>query len=189
MNHVMLHTPDTALWHALIGEAQAITGYTLDSETEGYLVTTLMRFIGKMNRGETQHNSAMNFLDEFMDTGRIRYGSMRDVADQCLLFAGLFPDYAGQKKLPIDHFIDLGRGTYAELAAGQNNNVYAHLCRDFVKLMDILQSLRELDDGHSCLEPMQAYDLWVRTGSQSAIKSLERFSGSRPVFHDAHTIH
>lgn len=185
----MLHTRDTALWHALVGEAQAMTGYTLDTETEGYLVTTLMRFIGKMNRGEVEHDSGMNFLDEFMETGRIQSGSMQDIADQCLLFAGLFPDYAGQKKLPINHFIDLGRGTYAELAGRHSDTLYACLSRDFVKLVDILQSLREMDDGIQCLDPMQAYDLWERTGSRNAARTLSGQRGAIPVVNHSSTVH
>ncbi len=189
MSQMMLHTRDTALWHALVGEAEAITGYTLDTETEGYLVTTLMRFIGKMNRGEVEHESGMNFLDEFMETGRIQSGSMQDIADQCLLFAGLFPDYAGEKRLPINHFIDLGRGTYAQLASHSSDGLYACLSRDFIKMVDILQSLRELDEGTNCLDPMQAYDLWSRTGSRNAMRTLAGLGGSFPITHDSHTVH
>jgi len=185
----MLHTPDTALWHALIGEAQAVAGYTLGQETEGYLVTTLMRFMGNVGQGAPEHNSSMDLLDDFLDSGRIQYGNMQDVADQCLLFAGLFPDYAGQKQISINYFVELGQGTYAELAAGKYDNVYANMSRDFVKLMDILQSLREIDDGYSCLEPIQAHELWAGTGSQNAKKTLERMTGSTFIVHGTNSIH
>ena len=189
MSHVMLHTPDTALWHALVGEAQAVAGYTLAQETESYLVTTLMRFIGNMSQSTNEHNHSMDMLDDFLDTGRIRYGNMQEVADQCLIFAGLFPDYAGQKQISINYFVELGQGTYAELAAGKADNVYAQMSRDFVKLMDVLQSLREIDDGYSCLDPMQAHELWTGTGSQNARKTLEKISGSTLIVHGTNSIH
>ena len=189
MSHVTLHTPDTALWHALVGEAQAVTGYTLDQETEAYLVTTLMRFIGNINQTNREHNSSMDRLDEFMDTGKIRYENMQDIADQCLIFAGLFPDYAGQKQISINYFVELGQGTYLELAAGNFDNVYAHMSRDFVKLMDVLQSLREIDDGHSCLQPIQAHELWTSTGSQNAKKTLEKITDSSFIVHGTNSIH
>lgn len=189
MTHVALHTPDTALWHALVGEAEAASGCTLGSETEGYLVTTLMRFLGKMGNGSEKHHASMDLLDDFLDTGRLRYGNIQEVADQCLIYAGLFPDYADQKKLPINHFVELGRGAYAELAGSSKDNLYAKLSHDFVKLIDVLQSLRELDDGYCCLAPMQAYELWASTGSRNAKKALESFTGSVPVRQDIYTIH
>ncbi len=189
MSHITLHTPDTALWHALVSEAQATTGYTLEQETEGYLVTTLMRFIGNMDQQTREHNDSMGMLDDFIDTGTIRYENMQDVADQCLIFAGLFPDYAGQKQVSINYFVELGKGTYSKLAAGSFDNVYAHMSRDFVKLMDVLQSLREIDDGYSCLEPMQAHELWAGTGSQNAKKTLEKITGSTFIVHGTNSIH
>lgn len=189
MSHVMLHTPDTALWHALVGEAQAVAGYTLAQETESYLVTTLMRFMGNMEQNARKHTDSMGLLDDFMDTGKIRYGNMQDVADQCLIFAGLFPDYAGQKQISLNYFVELGQGTYAELAAGKPDNVYAHMSRDFVKLMDVLQSLREIDDGYSCLDPIQAHELWAGTGSHNARKTLENMSGSTFIVHGTNSIH
>lgn len=188
MRHVTLHTSDTALWHALVGEAQAASGFTLGEETEGYLVRTLMRFIGQMGKSNDKHHDAMDLLDDFLKTGRIRYGNIQEVADQCLIYAGLFPDYAEHKKLPINHFVELGRGAYAELSGGKNDNIYAQLSHEFVKLMDVLQSLRELDDGFCCLAPLQAYELWAGTGSRNAKKSLENFTGSIPVMTHSHTI-
>lgn len=188
MSHVMLHTPDTALWHALVGEAQAAAGYTLDEETEGYLVTTLMRFMGNMSHNSDQNNST-DLLEDFLESGVIKYGSMQDVADQCLIFAGLFPDYAGQKQISINYFVELGKGTYSELAAGKFDNVYAHMSRDFVKLMDVLQNLREIDDGYSCLDPIQAHELWTGTGSKNAKRTLEKISGSTFIVHGSNTVH
>ena len=189
MTHVTLHTPDTTFWHALVSEAQATSGYTLDQETEGYLVTTLMRFIGNMDQQAGEHNHSMDMLDDFMDTGKIRYENMQDVADQCLIFAGLFPDYASQKQISINYFVELGQGTYSKLAAGNFDNVYAHMSRDFVKLMDVLQNLREIDDGYSCLEPMQAHELWAGTGSLNAKKTLEKITGSTFIVHGTNSIH
>ncbi len=191
MSHVMLHTPDTALWHALVGEAQAAAGCMLDQETEGYLVTTLVRFIGNMGQGQEnqKQNNSMGLLDDFLDTGQIHYGNMQEVADQCLILAGLLPDYAGQKQISINYFVELGQGTYAKLAAGDFDNVYAHMSRDFVKLMDVLQNLREIDDGRSCLEPMQAHELWTSVGSKNAKKTLDKISSSALFMHGTDSIH
>ncbi len=189
MSYVMLHTPDTALWHALIGEAQAASGHTLGQETEGYLVTTLMRFIGNMGQTPREHTNAMELLEDFLESGRIQHGRMQDVADQCLIFAGLFPDYAEQKQISINYFVELGKGTYAELARNRHDTVYAHLSRDFVKLMDVLQNLRQLDDGYCCLDPLQAHELWSATGSRNAKKVLERMTGSSLIMQGDNAIH
>lgn len=42
-------------------------------------------------------------------TGRVRDERLRDVADQCLILAGLFPGLARRRVSPT-YFIDLGRG-------------------------------------------------------------------------------
>ena len=127
---------------------------------------------------------ALDYLNNTATDGRTRNERLRDVGDQCLLFSGLFPKQAERRLVKVSYFVDLGRSAYQQLsdASGQEaSEIYAGLSKDFVPLMDILQTMRELKGNYSNLTPLHAFELWNDTGSQHAYKIIQAYTDAFPV--------
>ena len=72
-------------------------------------------------------------------------------------------------------------GKYLDSAiSNSSNDLYDLLAKQFVTLMDILQSIRHYADEFPDLLPMQAYDLWNEAGSRRALKVLQSYSRALP---------
>lgn len=162
MTSLVLNTSSTAQWHDLVKDAQQITKNTLNEALESYLVFLLMRFISKPEIASTI--LALDYLNSLIETKRKRQEQLRDIGDQCLLFSGLFPQRAEKKRVKISYFVHLGQNAYSELA--HTDQLYSELSYRFVELMDTLYAMRKLGDNHPELSPLQAYDLWLDTGSK-----------------------
>jgi hypothetical protein len=185
MSRFVLHTSETAHWYALVSEAEASARCALAKETESYLVLTLMR----MTQGPALGRKclAMSYLEGIFKQGRQRVESLREVGDQCLILAGLFPDHARRRSVPVSYYVRLGQRAYGELAA--HDNLFGQLSQAFVSLMDILQNIRESDDGQRCLDPLEAHDLWFATGSHHAYSILREATRALPATRLTHRIH
>lgn len=162
-----LHTRDTAHWRALVTAAESRADCCLDAELEGYLVMVLLRYARSPNR-----------LDEraIADLGAVAAGAwpeqLREVGDKCLVFTGLLPEEAGRAGMPVSYFVEMGRAAYRQLAEHSGDPLYRRLSEAFVALMDVLQAMRYLDDGHRSVDLLALYDLWQETGSQHAYRVL-----------------
>jgi hypothetical protein len=55
--------------------------------------------------------------------------------------------------------------------------------------VDVLQNMRDIDDGRRCLDPMQAHELWSQTGSRHALKVLRETTLAVPAPKTATQIH
>jgi len=185
MSRFVLHTTETAHWHALVNEAEATAHCTLSKETESYLVFTLMRFTQRTTLG--LYCLALAYLDGLSKLGMQRYESLREVGDQCLLLAGLFPEYAQRYSVPVSYFVRVGQSAYDELAV--QDNLFGQLSQAFVNLMDVLQNMRELGEGRRCLDPLQAHELWFTTGSRHAYSILKEATQAVPATRLTHHIH
>ena len=64
------------------------------------------------------------------------------IGDQCLLVAGLFPENAIGKGIPVAYFVQVGRNAYREYAARYGSDLHALLGDEFVLAMDTLQTVR-----------------------------------------------
>lgn len=187
MSRYELHTADTARWHALVSEAEAAAHCCLEREVESYLVFMLMRYIGRPELLRT--TPSVEHLERITQRNGARVEGLRDIGDQCLIFAGLFPEYAATRSVPISYFVQLGRGAYRELGQSGNSEIFARLGDDFVQIMDVLQTMREIDDGRPCLDPLSAYQLWHDTGSPHAWRLLKRTTHALPGGSVAGQIH
>jgi hypothetical protein len=169
MSSYAVHTDDSARWYALLTEAKAETKSCVGQELEAYLVFMLLRYVG---RPELAHRCLANeYLECLLRTGEMRHDNLRDVGDQCLLFAGLFPEFAERQQVAVSNFVRLGASAYRRLAE-DGDPLFLALSNEFVGVMDLLQTMREIGDGYPCLDPITAHQLWQDTGSMHAWRIL-----------------
>lgn len=160
-----------SLWRKVLKDAQQHCSVVLDSELEAYLVSLLTRYTNKPDISKQVFARA--FLQAMQHQDSLRNHSLQQVGDQCLIFAGLFPQRAKRKLIKIDYFIDLGRSAYSAVT-GTAADLFNVLALEFVMLMDVLQSIRNDE-----LMPMDAYEQWELVGSQRALRILNAYSESR----------
>jgi hypothetical protein len=94
----ILHGPTPlAEWQALVEEAKHRNSYPINEDIESYLVFLLMRF---SEHPEIVHSIlATDFLESFERLKMERLALLKNVGDQCLLFAGLFPGRAQKRRV------------------------------------------------------------------------------------------
>ncbi len=164
----------TAQWNQLVVEAEEATQIELDEELESYLVFLLMRYHDQPQLANII--VATEYLEGTLQTGELRRNRMRDVGDHCLLYSGLFPRNARRRNVPVDYYIDLGRGAYRNLAEDEQfglATVFTKLATHFVALMDTLQALRSMSLESPLLDPLSAMELWQKSGSRYAASQIE----------------
>ena len=174
----------TAQWYALITDAQSANGIQLDTPLESYLVHTLIHYT------QRPEIAARIFAIDYMlaqhEQGQIRSTQLRELADQCLLYAGLFPQYARQRHVRVSYYVNIGRSAYSDLAAGEHDwsEVFAEISEQFVTLMDTLLAIHQIDDPQNPdypLDPLLALQTWQDTQSQQALKILQQQTGTRNI--------
>lgn len=172
---IMLHTPDTAHWRALVTAAEASVKSCLEDELESYLVMVLVRHAGTTKpwapRGKIE--SAHGDEPESIEV-------LREVGDRCLVIAGLLAEEAADIGVPVSYFVDTGRRAYRELAGRTRNPLFNRLSDRFVAIMDVLQIMRTLDERELAVDLFSAYDQWQDTGSQHAFRLLRAATGALP---------
>lgn len=173
METLILHPTALAQWKALVGEAENLSSITLTEELESYLVFLLMRF--SLHPEMAQSILATEFLESLKKIKMLKQESLRDVGDKCLLFAGLFPGNARRRRVRISYYVNLGQRAYGSLSDSYFNTLaklFSDLSDQFVELMDILHSMRELTGEQKMLDLLQAEELWCDTKSQHALNTL-----------------
>ncbi len=187
MPYQELHIPATAGWRALLTHAQHAAGVQLSPAVEGHLVSLLFRYVGADITPVDLENGLLDRLDRITNVDSSKASV---VGDQCLLFAGLIPEHVIRKGLPVSYFVELGRNSYAEFSSRQRNELYDSLAREFVRAMDILQTLRVLQSGATCIDGLNAYTLWHELGSSHGWRVLRSLSTSLPAScSTSHMIH
>jgi len=179
-----LKTGVAAQWHDLVTDAQSETGISLALPVESYLVNTLIHYTQRTDI--TAKTFAIEYLQLQQEQGKVRSDKLRELADQCLLYAGLFPQYAKRRNLNISYYVDLGRSAYFDLSHSDNSwaIIFAQLCENFVSLMDTLLAIHHIDNPFSLdyiLAPEQALDTWQRTQSSHAFKLFKQQTQSENI--------
>jgi len=171
--NILTNSTSTALWHEIIHEAEATCRITLKEDIESYLVFLLMRY---MNKPEfLKQIIALEFLEGVNSKSAKQRLTLQEVGDKCLLFAGLYPKIADKKLVKISYFVNLGQACYVQISE-KSNDLYEGLGRQFVSLMDVLQSIRQYTKHCPDLLPIQAYELWSDTGSHRALSILKQYT-------------
>lgn len=169
-------------WLTLVSQAKISTGSIISEQAENYLIGLLTHFSAKpltMARA-----LAFDFLSDPAMQAKSLAEQLKGIGDHCLLFAGLFPHYAERRKIRLGQMVELGQHAYRQLhesAPFEHGGQYADLAREFVTLMDLLHSIRELRDGRARLSPLHAFDLWSDTGSRHALRVIRSFTDATPI--------
>ncbi len=182
MSKLVVQPTSTAQWHDLVSEAEAASGCLLDQDIESYLVFLLMRFTNRPHM--VSRVLGLDYLRAGSAGKHLNQEKLRDVGDHCLLFSGLFPHHAEKRLVKISYFVDLGRVAYhqvAELTSNLMGETYAGLSREFVSMMDVLQTMRTLRGKGKPLGPLHAFELWQDTGSRHALKTIKAATDACPV--------
>lgn len=179
MNTLVVEQSATFQWYRLIGEARKASFIHLTEEVESYLVFLLMRF---MNDPEIAKSVLSIEYFEGLSENHFQQRQMllQNVGDKCLLMAGLFPARAQKRRVRISYFVRLGQNAYTILGhlASQKGAavLYDALSQQFVPMMDILQTTRELDNQKfPQLTALEAHELWSDTHSAHALKALKQY--------------
>lgn len=161
----------TEQWQVLVRDAARGARRRLGPEVEGYLVRLLVRVA---SRPELIPRVPPATLAKSRVREDWRSDRLRDVGDQCLLFAGLFPDQAARPQLPMSYFVNLGCSAYQLLggAPGRRGALYRALAHRFSAVTDVLRALRSLVPQRALPDPLDAYELWDGTGSPGARRLL-----------------
>lgn len=170
-----------AQWRLLLSRAEALTGHVLDQDSGDYLVQLLIRVAT-----HPELLSGLLSLDRLtpQPAGRSRLEYLQGIGDQCLLFAGLFPDQVAERMVRLSYFASLGRTAYQqahELAAGDASSPYARLASDFLTVVELLHAMHELGEDGAELTPLHAFELWDDTGSDRALRYIRSLTSAIPV--------
>lgn len=178
MQTIDIHLTEMAGWRALLARAQFAAKIDLHPSLEEHLISVLFRTTRNPERNYTfyaavpQQNATEQNAEELED--------LRLVGDQCLMFAGLFPEQAIARNLPISYFVKVGQAAYQQYWDHMGDPLFGMLAEFFVDVMDVLQTLRELDRNKSYIDPLNAYQLWRDTGSAQAWNVLRRSTRALP---------
>lgn len=183
MTRLILEPTSTAAWLKLISEAEKNSGFYIQETLESYLVFLLQRFTNKPEISNTI--VAIDYLHSNAEISATQQQELREVADKCLLLSGFFPEVATKRQVDVSYFVHLGKNSYYHLSLllKQHNSLadlYHELCEYFVKLMDLLQCIRELGSDQLLLSPLQAENLWREAGSKHALEVLQKYSDAIP---------
>lgn len=184
MDKIVTNSTSTTQWQDLVTEASQTCRISLTEDIESYLVFLLMRF--SCSPQIASKVMALEFLETLNSNGVQKSQALRDVGDQCLLYSGLFPGRARRRRVRVSYYVNIGKSAYlslAEFGRKSENNLFTNLANSFVPLMDILQSMREVNNKTVCLDLVQAEELWTDTGSTHALETVKAFSKSKaPIF-------
>lgn len=171
MHELILEPTMQASWHRLVTEAEERGDCRLDEDSESYLVFLLMRYLQRPDL--VRSILALRFLRAANASGRAGIEQMQDVGDQCLLYAGFYPEQAARRRVSVSYFINLGRTAYDTVASRRERataKLFHELAETFVGLMDVLHTIRDINPPQ--LAPLEMHELAVTTGSRSARRQL-----------------
>jgi hypothetical protein len=179
MNPIVTGESSTQLWHDLVREGEDRAHARLPEDLESYLVFTLMRHLG--DAPLAHRVMALELLEALVKDGRQRQDDLRDVGDRCLLIAGLYPDLAKRRRVPLRYFLELGSGAYdtlsqelrAALAA-----LYAQLARAFSDLVRVLLEVRRLSGDWHGPDAIARYELCLSGRTVDPVAAAAEFDGA-----------
>lgn len=179
MEKVLDASTSTTQWQNLVIEASQACNITLTEELESYLVFLLMRFTATPQMANKV--MGVEFLTSINCSGSLRPIALRDVGDQCLLYSGLFPGRARRRRVRVSYYVNIGKSAYFSLANTSKYSdidLFTTLSNKFVPLMDILQTMREINNNSTTLDALLAEEIWHDTGSEHALQTLQQFTVS-----------
>ncbi len=185
MRNLSLQPNATAEWHNLVCEAEQATTTFLEDDIEHYLVLLLLRFTDQP--AVISSILGLDFLEGCQQASPQQHGLLRDVADKCLLFTGLFPGFAEKRRVSLGYFVSLGRSAYDSLTILPEKawlGPYSGLCQDFLTITTVLQGMREIASDAHQMSYLHAFEMWQMTASASARQRVDKYMGKDSILVD-----
>jgi len=175
-----LYTRETAGWYALINRAQAESNSYFHKDVEDYLVH-LLAYVDSELTNVHYRSSEANGLFPYTPKQQ-RLAKIKNIGEQCLLIAGLFPDHANLTGIPLLFMMERGYSAYRELAdATPEVSLYSNIADNYGKVIDLLQNLGEMCGDYHKLDLIQAVELWQETGSRHGWNMIKKNIGAFPA--------
>ncbi len=186
MNQLVIEPSETSQWYRLVLDAEEVTQQQLSEELENYLVLTLSRFSQRPEMVNTIF--ALSYLNGVGASGKERYIRLRDIGDQCLLFAGFFPEQAEKRLVSFGYFVELGRAAYYEIANAQREEsaeLFGQLVLNYVDVLRVLHAIRGMD-AEKEMSPLLAMEIWQRTKNRDMLSIVNKTTGATPWASDSY---
>ena len=199
-----IRTTESAVWHALLTKSQVISSIQLPEAIETYLSRLVIRAM--MIESQTKFTSAGNsecheqmdrlkggFADDFGDEeayadSESAEGELHMLGDECLVLAGLMPERAIREQIPVSYFVSMAFRAYSQLAQEGSDPIYDLLASHLVDCVDVLHTMREIEVGSSCIDPLNAFELWHDAGSMHAWEYLTNMTNAHPVHETSYSL-
>ena len=162
--------------------AQQSAQIFLPDALEEYAVALLYRALGSAGSADSAHTA--RFARQLVEGTRADHEDLASVGDHCLLFSGLFPDHAIRNSIPVNYFVQVGRQAYQDHATrvtGTERALYQALAGQYVRILDILLTMREQGAERPCLDGLNAYQLWREAGSHHGWQVLRQLTHALPA--------
>jgi len=117
-----------------------------------------------------------------------QHRALRRLGDVALFVSGVFSQSLNRKVIDVDYYCAMGGSAYGYLSenlrwsAGTRalTEVFEELSKKFVDFVDVLAEVSERTHMNNDADIMRVYELWVRTGSRRAERTL-RSIGIEPA--------
>ena len=121
-----LHIAETAGWRALLTHAQIAGGVCVSPAVEEHMISMLFRHVGAQLTQADLENDLIDQLEQMITANSTNLAA---VGDQCLVLAGLIPEHAIAKGIPVTYFVQLGRNAYRDYADKHHAKLHALIKR------------------------------------------------------------
>ena len=176
-----IRTRESAAWHALMTKSQAISKIQLPETIETYVSRLVIRAMTLAPEEKYSKN--------IYAAADIEEGELHMIGDECLMLAGLMPEKAIREDIPVSYFVDTAFRAYSQLGIDSGEIIYQLLAEHIVDCIDVLHTLREIDVGTPCLDPLNAFELWQDAGSNHAWQYLTATTDAYPVSELSNALH
>lgn len=164
-------------------------------DTVHYVVNLLANFIRSENLFEhTPDGVILKPLAEFYaeavqgGTTADQHRALRRLGDVALFISGVFSQSLNRRVVDIDYYVAMGGSAYSYLSddlRGKSGalaltEIFDELSNKFVDFVDVLAEVSERTHIGNHADIMRVYELWVRTGSRRAARTL-RSVGIEPT--------
>lgn len=181
LHMIGIRTAESAAWHALMTKSQVISQIQLPEIIETYVSRLVIRAMTKA--------AEENACETFYAGSDTEQGELHMIGDECLMLAGLMPEMAIREEIPVSYFVDVAFRAYSQLSEDSRDPIYNLLAEHLVDCIDVLHTLREIDIGSSCIDPLNAFELWQEAGSNHAWQYLTSMTNAYPVSESSTALH
>ncbi len=172
-----------------VSSAMSRQGLSADDHTAYYVVNLLTLFA----RSEVLYEGSEEtrtlkplalILAEAAEarTAEERNFALQRIGDISLFIAGFFGESLARRQVDVDYYVRMGGSAYSSLSERVRGSVrgqiftavFAELASKFQDFVDVLTEVRDEARGNDDIDILRLYDVWLKTGSKRAERTLRR---------------